>query len=163
MKQKFSLIRDDEKNVLIIKEYAELDKEILSLLCEESYADDAIQSAMVKGDQSLISAIRTHNLYPPGVYAQKIVAAIKQLYSESHHPSTELFFDDRELFVENIPENLPAEAEEDVESDDDNVEVDDLLEDELEDDFDEETNIVNNLKSSLKVSDDDASDLDNAP
>lgn len=163
MKQKFSLVRDDKKNILIIKEYAELDKEILSLLCEESYSDVTIKSALALGDQNLIAAIRTHNLYPPGVYAQKIVAAIKDLYSENSDPSAELFFDDRELFAENAQETPSSDLEEEVESDDKKVEVDDLLEEDLEEDFDEDTNIVNNLKSSIKVSDDDTSNLDNTP
>ncbi|MGD9210999.1 MAG: hypothetical protein PVI90_09480 [Desulfobacteraceae bacterium] len=163
MKQKFSLVRDDEKNTLIIKEYAELDKEILSLLCEESYSNDIIQSAMAQGEQGLITAIRTHNLYPPGIYAQRIVATVMEMYSENGNPSAELFFDDRELFAEGAQDALSSDLDEDVDSDDNNVEVDDLLEDELDDNFDEETNIVNNLKSSLKVSDDDTSNLDNTP
>ena len=118
---------------------------------------------MAQGEQSLIAVIRTHNLYPPGIYAQKIVEAIAEMYSENGNPSAELFFDDRELFADNSQETLSADVDDDADSDDSNVEVDDLLEDDLDDDFDEETNIVNNLKSSLKVSDDDASDLDNTP
>ena len=34
MKQKYSIYKDTSNQKLIIKEYAELDKEILSLLCE---------------------------------------------------------------------------------------------------------------------------------
>lgn len=163
MKQKYSLVRNVEQNTLIIKEYAELDKEILSLLCEESYTDEAIQSAIEIGEQELISIIRTHNLYPPGFYSQKIAEAITQMYSENGNPTVELFFDDRELFSESGPDGLAEDADEDMDSENSSVEVDDLLEDELEDDFDEDTNIVNNLKSSLKVADDDSSDLDSAP
>ncbi len=162
MKQKFSLVRDTEKNTLIIKEFAELDKEILSLLCEESYADEIVQSAIEQGKQKLISAIRTHNLYPPAVYSQKIVDAIVEMYSENGPPSAELFFDDRELFVEGDSDSA-MEGDEDLDSEDGSVEVDDLLEDDLDDDYDEDSSIVNNLKSSLKVSDDDSSDLDSTP
>ncbi len=162
MKQKFSLVRDTEKNSLIIKEFAELDKEILSLLCEESYPDEMVQSAIEQGKPKLISAIRTHNLYPPAIYSQKIVDAIVEMYAEDGPPSAELFFDDRELFAEVASDNTP-DGEEELESEESSVEVDDLLEDDLDDDYDEDSSIVNNLKSSLKVSDDDSSDLNNTP
>ena len=79
MKQKFALIKDDTKKALIIKEYAELDKEILSLLCEETYADQKIESAIALGKAALIAAIRTHNMYPPGIYAEKMADAIIEL------------------------------------------------------------------------------------
>ena len=160
MKQKFSLIRDAQNDELIIKEYAELDKEILSLLCEESYSDGIIKAAINQGLQSVIAAVRTHNMYPPKIYAEKIAAAIDEMYVDDGKPTVELFFDDRELFSENAQDGLLSEQDEDSDSDDDNVEVDELLEDELEDDYDEDTNIVKKLKSSLKTSDDDSSDLD---
>jgi hypothetical protein len=161
MKQKFSLIRDTQKDRLIIKEYAELDKEILSLLCEESYPDETIKTAINQGVQSLIAVIRTHNMYPPKIYAEKIATAIGGMYIDDGNPTVDLFLDDRELFSENAQDVLLPDQEEEPEGDDDNVEVDELLEDELEDDYDEDTNIVKKLKSSLKVSDDDSSDLEN--
>jgi hypothetical protein len=34
MKQKYAIVRDDKNKQLIVREFAELDKEILSLLCE---------------------------------------------------------------------------------------------------------------------------------
>jgi hypothetical protein len=161
MKQKFSLIRDAEKDELIIKEYAELDKEILSLLCQESYSDEMIKAAINQGLQSVVAAIRTHNMYPPKIYTERIAVTIGEMYLDDGKPTVELFFDDRELFSENVQDGLLASQDDDQDSDDNNVEVDELLEDELEDDYDEDTNIVKKLKSSLKVSDDDESDLEN--
>lgn len=163
MKQKYSLVRDTEKNILSIREYAELDKEILSLLCEESYPDEKIRAAVSQGQQNLIAVIRTHNMYPPGIYAEKIADAIIEIYAENGDPSAELFFDDRELFSGHLHEGISIDVDDDVDADEAAVEVDDLLEDDLEDDFDEDTNIVSNLKSSLKVSDEDSSDLDSTP
>jgi hypothetical protein len=161
MKQKFSLIRDTQKDELIIKEYAELDKEILSLLCEESYSDEMIKAALNQGLQSVIASIRTHNMYPPKLYAEKIATAIGEMYRDDGSPTLELFFDDRELFFENAQDGLLSDQDDDQDSDDNEVEVDELLEDELDDGYDEDTNIVKKLKSSLKVSDDDSSDADN--
>ena len=48
MKQKYSIHKDIEKQALVIKEYGELNKEILSLLCEEAYPEEVIQGA-IKG------------------------------------------------------------------------------------------------------------------
>jgi hypothetical protein len=37
MKQKYEILKDEDNKRLIIREYAELDKDVMSLLCEESY------------------------------------------------------------------------------------------------------------------------------
>jgi hypothetical protein len=80
MKQKYTIVRDDKNNQLIIREFAELDKEILSLLCEETYDQKLIRAAIKSGKEELIAALRTNNLYPPGIYADKIANAVKELY-----------------------------------------------------------------------------------
>jgi hypothetical protein len=46
MKQKYVVLLDNETEKLAIQEYAELDKEMLSLLCEESYDAEMIKTAM---------------------------------------------------------------------------------------------------------------------
>ena len=158
MKQKFALIKDDTKKALIIKEYAELDKEILSLLCEETYADQKIESAIALGKAALIAAIRTHNMYPPGIYAEKMADAIIELYRDGSNGSAELFFDDRELFSKDADVVVLDEADEEI--DEAAVDVDDLLEADLEDDFDDGDKIVTNLKSSIQVADDEPVDMD---
>jgi hypothetical protein len=76
MKQKYTIIKDDKNKQLIIREFAELDKEILSLLCEETYDQKLIRSAIKSGKEDLIAALRTNNLYPPGIYADKIANAV---------------------------------------------------------------------------------------
>ena len=43
MKQQYTILKDHDKSRLIIREFGELDKDSLSLLCEESY-DDAVVS-----------------------------------------------------------------------------------------------------------------------
>jgi hypothetical protein len=158
MKQKYALIKDDTKKVLIIKEYAELDKEILSLLCEETYPNQKIESAIALGKAALIDAIRTHNMYPPGIYAEKMAAAIIDLFRDGSNGTAELFFDDRELFSKDADVVVLDEAEE--ESEEAAVDVDDLLEPDLEDDFDDGDKIVTNLKSSIQVADDEPVDID---
>ena len=159
MKQKFAIIRDDTQNNLIVREYAELDKEMMSLLCEETYPITALQSAIESGSQAVISALRTNNMYPPTVFAQAIANAVEGLLIEDGNSSAELLFDDKELF--NLEEQQAPEAtdeEEEVESEED-VEVDDLLDDSIDDDF-EDDKVLKDLKSSIQVADDDDSDID---
>jgi hypothetical protein len=157
MRQKYAIIRDDEQKALIIREYAELDKEMMSLLCEESYPLDSMEAAVNAGTPDVIDAIRTNNMYPPTIFAQPIAEAIINLMGDSGSPSAELFFDDKDLFSkEPEVEEQPAEEEE-VEED---VDVDDLLEeDSVDEDYDGE-NVITDLKSSIQVADDDSSDLD---
>ena len=154
MKQKYTIIKDSKNKQLIIREFAELDKEILSLLCEETYEQKAILAAIKKGKDNLISALRTNNLYPPGIYAKKIADAIKELYATKDKESEELFFDDLELLAEpDEPET--EEAEDKVEKQD--GEMDELLEDDFESDYENE-NHPKKLDSSLKIADDDYGD-----
>ena len=156
MKQKYTIIKDDKNKQLIIREFAELDKEILSLLCEETYEQKMILAAIKKGKEGLIAALRTNNLYPPGIYANKIADAVKDLYATKGKESEELFFDDLELLArQNKPQ--PQEDEEPVEEQ--GEEMDDLLEDDFESDYENE-DPPKKLDSSLKIADDEYGDTD---
>jgi hypothetical protein len=154
MKQKYTIIKDDKNKQLIIREFAELDKEILSLLCEETYDQKVIRAAIKSGKDDLISALRTNNLYPPGIYAKKIADAVKELYATRGKESEELFFDDLELLAR-VKEPKSRTAEEPVEKQDE--ELDDLLEDGFESDYENE-DPPKKLDSSLKIADDEYGD-----
>jgi hypothetical protein len=156
MKQKYTIIKDSKNKQLIIREFAELDKEILSLLCEETYEQKDIIAAIKKGQQNLISALRTNNLYPPGIYAKKIADAIKELYATKDKESEELFFDDLELLAE--PDEPKAQEIEDPDEKQDE-EMDELLEDDFESDYENEDH-PKKLDSSLKIADDEYGDTD---
>jgi len=154
MKQKYTIVRDDKNKQLIIREFAELDKEILSLLCEETYEQKAIRAAIKSGREDLISALRTNNLYPPGIYAEKIADAVKELFSAKGKESEDLFFDDLELLTkESAAEVMKKQKENDSED----------LEEVVEEDFesvyeDEEKEPLDKLDSSLKIADDEFED-----
>jgi len=154
MKQKYTIIKDSKNKQLIIREFAELDKEILSLLCEETYEQKVILAAIKRGKEYLISALRTNNLYPPGIYAKKIAAAVKDLYATKGKESEELFFDDLELLAR-ANEPKARAAEEPVEKPDE--EMDELLEDDFESDYEDEGQ-PKKLDSSLKIADDEYGD-----
>jgi hypothetical protein len=155
MKQKFAIIRDEDQNRVTIREYAELDKEMMSLLCEESYSQETISAAVQAGHQAVIDALRTNNMYPPTVFADPIAKAIEGLFTQEGKMSAELFFDDKELFIKEV-EEVAEEPEENVKED---VDVDELLDDNIEEDFGDDEGI-NKLKTSLKVSENDDSEVE---
>lgn len=155
MKQKYAIIRDVKNKQLIVREFAELDKEILSLLCEETYEEKRIRAAIRKGREELIAALRTNNLYPPGIYAKKIADAVKEVYTTKGKDSVELFFDDLELLAQaNKPE--AKAAKEPIEKPD--AEMDELLEDDFESEYENE-DPPKKLDSSLKIADDEYGDV----
>ncbi len=152
MKQKYQIVKDDKKKSLIVREYAELDKDILSPLCEEIYELESINSAIAGGKAVLIAALRTKNMYPPGIYAQKIADAVVKLLSSAKVQSTELFFDDVELLGQEeigLEEGLGADSED----------IDDLLQEDYDDEY-ENKDAITKLNSSLKVADNEYGDVD---
>ncbi len=159
MKQKYVVLLDNENGKLSIQEYAELDKEMLSLLCEETYDAAAIKAAMDKDRHALIQALRTNNMYPPGVYTERIATAIAEMFQPGANASAELFFEEREMFAAADGDKEDAVVSSDEEKTD--MEVDDLLDDEDMDDGFEEKGIIKNLKKSITTSDEDTS-LDDA-
>ena len=156
MKQKYTIVKDDKNNQLIIREFAELDKQILSLLCEETYDSKIIHAAIKQGSSHLISALRTKNLYPPGIYAAKIAESVIQLYATKSQESVDLFFDDLELLAVKsrpAPENTDVQKPVEEQGED----VDELLEEDFETEY-EAKDKISKLNSSLKIADDDYGD-----
>lgn len=109
MRQKYVISRDGPINKLIIKEYAIIETKVkkpispslkrgkFTLLCQETYDSNLIQSSISIGLKALISNLRTHNLYPIEPYVAEIADAVMTLYSSSENGPVELFFDDVEL------------------------------------------------------------------
>ena len=155
MKQKYTILKNDEKTGVIIREFAELDKEIFSFLCEETFEDETVKSAIEKGQEALIQTLRTQNLFPLGIYAKEIAAVVTKMYETGDDQPVELLFDDSDLLTKAEEKSLPID---DIEDDD--VGIDDLLDEDVpEEDFDEKSDIKN-LPYSLKISDDDSGDID---
>lgn len=145
MKQKYAIYKDNETGTLSIKEYAELDKGLFSLIFEETYKNDAIQTAVSGGTGAVISAIRTPNLYPIAEYAEKIAESIISLF-ETDSPMEaplELVFSDIKLMkkIKKAPEEGPVESEDDEEEGEASVEIDDLLDDDADADIDSDIDV----------------------
>ena len=152
MKQKYSINRDFEAKSLIIKEFAEMEKEIVSLLCEAKYEDKAIKSAMEKGKDALIKVLRTQNLYPPTSHINRIAESVISLYESNSDQPLEICFDDIDTLKKRRTHRSLAD-----DIDNDPAEIGDLLED-LDDDF-EEKGAIKNINSPLNVAEDDMIDI----
>ena len=150
MKQKYLILKNDEKTKLIIREFAELDKEMFSFLCEETFDDESITSAIAIGQEALIETLRNNSLFPIGLYAKEIAAAVTKMYESGNDQSVELLFDDHDLLKKEQEE--PA-VEDNIESEDETVEIDELLEEDTpEPDYDDKSK-VKNVTRSIKIDD----------
>ena len=149
MKQKYVILKNEENGNLIIKEFAELEKEAFSFLCEETYDSRDIETAIAQGKTTLISTLRTQNLFPISIFAEEIAEAVININESENAQSIELLFDDKDILIKD--KKKPA-IEDDIENDPDGI--DELLEvDILKEDEDIEE--LKNIKSPLKVDNDD--------
>ena len=125
-------MNNDDQDELIIREFSELDdKKVLLLLSEEKYDVKDIKSAIKKGKKALISVLRTKNLYPPGLYADKIAESAISMFREKKQ-SIELLFDDIDLLTKKKSKIEPLN---DIEKE--SNEIDELLEDNFEEELDD--------------------------
>ena len=150
MKQKYLILNDRDNKQIKIQEYAELNKEMLSLLCEEAYDHQIIEAAMAAGKVDLISALRTNNLYPPGIYAEKIADSVIHLIQSEETDSIELLFDDIDLLTQHrssikaAPPIVDATAEPDA---------DEMPEENFDNSYDDNGELKK-INTSLKIADD---------
>ena len=153
MKQKYEILKNEDGTRFIIRELAELDKDIMSLLCEASYDASVVESAIGAGKERLISTIRTKNLYPPRSYAEKLAEAVMNFDdAKNQEPVIVLFDDTSTLSKEILVEELMDLGDEETEV------LDDLLDDDFEDNPDESDEIK--IDSSIKIADDDVGDVE---
>ncbi|MGD9331511.1 MAG: hypothetical protein PVJ53_09380 [Desulfobacterales bacterium] len=153
MKQKFLIQKNDAEKQLVIRESAELDKEVMSLLCEVTFQADAIKAAMEEGREALIAALRTRNMYPPRIYAETIADAVEKLYQSKESDTAELMFDDLDLLTQ---ERAAAAVLDDIEEE--ASEIDELLEDDFDEGF--EGDDIKKINSPIKIDEETPTDLD---
>ncbi|MFO7665507.1 MAG: hypothetical protein R6V76_02680 [Desulfobacterales bacterium] len=149
MKQKYAIIKDDENKKLIIREYAELDKEIYSLLCEETYGDSDVKQAISGGKEVLIAALRTNNFYPPILQADKISDAVIAVYASGKPQPVEIYIDDIEHLAKEPIELLTDDT---IESE--SEEIDEIFEESFEENY-EGKGSMDKLKTSIKIAEDE--------
>jgi hypothetical protein len=157
MKQKYMILKDEEKNEYVLREFAELDKDILSLLCEERYSREVVEAAIRKGRAEFFQTLRTPNMYPPASYIERIADLIAALDAGEVESPAEIVLDDVENIIRDRKEAEAAAVEEDEASD-----IDELLDDDdsIEDEFDDDDIPSIDSNSSIKIADDDSLDVD---
>jgi len=151
MKQKYTIIKDKATGNLMIQEYAELDKDLFSLVCEETYDGTDIESAASAGKLKLIAKLRTPNLYPIAEYADKIADAVMGVFqvAASSDAPVELVFDD--IKITRKHDSVPAENGKAAPAI-----IDELLEDESFDDIPDAEDIEE--ESDLDILDEEKDD-----
>jgi hypothetical protein len=153
MKQKYVISREADPQRLVIKEYAELDKEIFSLLCQEQYPEESLRKALSQGTDTLITSFRTRNFYPTYAFATRIAEAITTLLNQDGEEPIEVVIDDSEFLNRRRTEPaLRPDTEEEAED------IDDLLDDAVEEEFEDID--IDKINSGLKIADEDPGDLD---
>ncbi len=153
MKQKFLIKNDLESGKFVIREYGELDKDIYSLLCEETFDHDTIAQAAGRGKNDLIATLRTKNMYPPGIYAEKIAESVMELLESSDEESIEVFFND----IDTLAAEEPPEVEEETILEDDDESIDGMLAEDSDENLNEDLKIKT-ARSGLKIADEEAVD-----
>lgn len=146
MKQKFTVSMSDDHRRLIIREFAELDTDLFSPLCEEAYSFESIQAAA--HDAELVQLIRTDTFFPTHACALKLASAIRSLLSGDARDDLELLHDDSEFLTRKA--KAKADKAVDLDDDDDNS-LDGIIGDDDTDEFDDEIA----MGPSLGLDDDD--------
>lgn len=160
MKQQYKVIKDVTENKLVLQEYGELDKDVMSLLCQETFEADVMRAALEKGKMAVMAALRTPNMYPPHTYANLIAEAVMRIYEDETATEEELMFDDTAFLVREREARDLGPIIDDEESD-----LDDLLTDEEEDELgtelvDDEDIPSIGSNTSIQIADEDALDIE---
>jgi len=112
MLHRYGISLDRDVNRLSIKEFAvigrklrkseyyEHTQESYSLIHEVSYDGDIIRAAINKGQEALISELRSDDFFPVQSWAKIMAKEVTNLFNGSLDHFSELFFDDRTLLSE---------------------------------------------------------------
>lgn len=152
MKQQYTILKNHDNSRLIIREFGELDKDSLSLLCEESYDDAAVANAVETDREKVISVLRTKNMYPPRGHAEKIADMVIDFYTAKKSEPVNISIDEPAASSKEVLTEAFMGIEEDAEI------IDDLLEEDFDGDSDDSDEIK--IDSSIKIADDDAADVE---
>lgn len=157
MKQKYLISKSDAGKTLVIKEFAEIDKEVFSILCERTYDLKTVCEALDSGINQFSEVIRNRNFFPVFSTLEKISEGITSLITSNSDETVEIFIDDASILLK---KDEAYAVIDDLESD--SEQIDDLLEDEVEDDtvdvYDDENLSIKKINASIKVDEDELID-----
>jgi hypothetical protein len=154
MKQKYTIAKDEVQDRMLIKEFAELDKEMLSMLCKESYDETDVRSAAHQSIDTLIARLRTRSLFPTRFAAEQIAEGVAR-YLKSGGP-VDVLIDDADCLAKKektcaVVEDMSGNGED----------IDDLLEDDVDGSAGFEADIaIDKLNPAIKIADEDSVEIE---
>ena len=126
MKQKFTFIIDEKKEIITIQEACEADPGAFITVHEEQYPYDDLKKALEEGPDPFIEMLRRKNLFPPQDLSLKLFESLGKFFKDGGGDKFVVDYEDVEAF--------PQEKEEPEEVDDADVdELETLLQDETQD------------------------------
>jgi hypothetical protein len=131
MKHKYVFSKDTAAGELLIKEYAELSKDIFTPICETVYEVKQFETALAQGPAALMAEMRTRNFYPPSSFSEKIVLGISDMIPTGGQEMVEIFCDDSEFLTKSLD---GQEAFEDIDDGEDET-LDEFIDEDLPDSF----------------------------
>jgi hypothetical protein len=146
MKHKYVFSKDTATGEVTIREYAELNKEIFSPVCETAYDLKAFEKALSLGPAALMAELRTRNFYPPSSFSEKIVLGISDMISSDGQEMAEIYCNDTDFLTKSLD---GQEVFEEIEN-----EVDETLENFIDED------LPDAFGEKVKTNSVDTSDLD---
>ena len=150
MKHKYVFSKDTTTGEVMIREYAELNKEIFSPVCETVYEARQFEQALSQGPAALMAEMRTRNFYPPSSFSEKIVLGISDMISSGGQEMVEICCDDADFLAKSLDSQ---EVFEDIDDDEDET-MENFIEEDLPDTFDEKVKAGSVDSSDLDVEDD---------
>lgn len=151
MKQRFSISRNTGGEQIVIKEYAELDKGVYSLLCEESYAVQAVKAALAKGPGHVITLLRTESFFPTSYFTEKLTSSFNDYLQREGDDTLQIEADDAECIRTLSSKDVPVEE---------SGSIDDLLDVEAEEII-EDDQPVGKLEAPIKIAEDETVEISN--
>lgn len=151
MKHKYVFSKDTATGELSIKEYAELNKDVFTPICETVYEVKQFESALAQGPVALMAEMRTQNFYPPTSFSEKIVLGISDMISSGGQEMVEIFCDDADFLTKSLDGH---EAFEDIDDSEDET-LDEFIDEDLPDSFGGDVKTGKVASSDTDVEDDD--------
>ena len=107
MLHRYDILLDGDANRLSIKEFAVIGRKLrkseyydhtqesYSLIHEVSYDGDIIRAAINKGQEALISELRSDDFFPVQSWAKIMAKEVTNIFNDNTESVFEMFFDDR--------------------------------------------------------------------
>lgn len=154
MKHKYVFSKDTATGGLLIREYAELNKDVFSPVCEIIYEVKQFEKALALGPMALLTEMRTQNFFPPSSFSEKIVLGISDMMSSGDQEMIEILCDDAEF----LTKSLDGHDIFDEIDDDEEETLDDFIDEDLPDAFDDDVKTGGVASADLDIEDDDMED-----